>query len=246
MDTTSRVECVEAIPRLVRATRAICEPISRSKDVGMIMSDVSASQMHGKMVSASKWNENRCNVGWIVSDAAIQGKKSNTPETLVPSVVRGRTNPVSGHRANIITAVEVGSNGASDGGSQKRPPDTGTDGGNEVRRIAIKVKARVLFIKALDIILAKSEENYIALIHKSGCHLVRETMATAEEKLSPLGFVRIHRSILVNASLVKDLRRDNTGTYLLRTIDGSEHPVGRAYKHNLKLIARSWLGFNIL
>ena len=51
---------------------------------------------------------------------------------------------------------------------------------------------------------------------------------------------------LVNTTLVKDLRRDNTGTYVLRTIDGRDHHVGRAYKHNLKMIAGSWLGVEIV
>jgi len=113
---------------------------------------------------------------------------------------------------------------------------------SEVARIAIKAKGRVLFVDPIDVVVAKAQGNYVALVHKSGCYLVRETMATAEEKLTPLGFVRIHRSILVNTTLVRDLRRDNTGTYVLRTIDGSEHPVGRTYKDNLKAIARSWLG----
>ena len=99
---------------------------------------------------------------------------------------------------------------------------------------------------SIEIIAAKAEGNYLALVHKSGCYLVRETMANAERKLTPLGFVRIHRSILVNATLVKDLRRDNTGTYLLRTTDGREHPVGRTYKDNLKVIANSWLGFDLV
>jgi two-component system LytT family response regulator len=71
-------------------------------------------------------------------------------------------------------------------------------------------------------------------------------MAIAEQKLTPLGFVRIHRSILVNATLVKDLRRDDTGTYVLRTTDGREHPVGRTYKDNLKVIANSWLGVDLV
>ena len=71
-------------------------------------------------------------------------------------------------------------------------------------------------------------------------------MASVEQKLTPLGFVRIHRSILVNTTLVKDLRRDNTGTYMLRTTDGNEHPVGRTYKGNLKVIAKSWLGVEIV
>jgi DNA-binding LytR/AlgR family response regulator len=113
---------------------------------------------------------------------------------------------------------------------------------SEVVRMAVKAKGRVLFVDPIDVVVAKAQGNYVALVHKCGAYLVRETMATAEQKLSPLGFVRIHRSILVNTNLVKDLRRDKTGTYVLRTTDGREHPVGRAYKDNLSGIARSWLG----
>ena len=120
------------------------------------------------------------------------------------------------------------------------------NGAGAIARIAIKAKGRVLFVNPLDVTVAKAEGNYVALVHKSGTYLVRETMATTEQKLAPFGFVRIHRSILVNTTLVKDLRRDNTGTYVLRTIDGSDHPVGRAYKRNLKMIARSWLGVEIV
>src|SRR5215469_2142049 len=117
---------------------------------------------------------------------------------------------------------------------------------SEVARIAIKAKDRFVFVDPIEVVVAKAQGNYVALVHKSGSYLVRETMATAEQKLTPLGFVRIHRSILVNGTLVKELRRDNTGTYVLRTTDGSEHPVGRAYKSNLKGIARSWLGIELV
>jgi DNA-binding LytR/AlgR family response regulator len=117
---------------------------------------------------------------------------------------------------------------------------------SDVARLAVKAKGRVLFVDPIDVVVAKAQGNYVALVHKSGSYLVRETMATAEQKLTPLGFVRIHRSILVNTTLVKDLRRDNTGTYVLRTTDGSEHPVGRVYKDNLRAIARSWLGVELV
>ena len=120
------------------------------------------------------------------------------------------------------------------------------NGAGAISRIAIKTKGKVLFVNPLDVTMARAEGNYVTLVHKSGAYLVRETMATTEQKLAPYGFVRIHRSILVNTTLVKDLRRDNTGTYVLRTIDGSDHPVGRAYKRNLKMIATSWLGVEIV
>ena len=120
------------------------------------------------------------------------------------------------------------------------------NGVSEAARMAVKAKGRVLFVDAIDVVVAKAQGNYVALVHKCGAYLVRETMATAEQKLSPLGFVRIHRSILVNTNLVKDLRRDKTGTYVLSTTDGREHPVGRAYKDNLSRIARSWLGVDLV
>jgi DNA-binding LytR/AlgR family response regulator len=119
------------------------------------------------------------------------------------------------------------------------------NGAGEIARIAVKAKGRVVFVNPLDVIVAKAQGNYVALVHKSGAYLVRETMATTEQKLACFGFVRIHRSILVNTTRVKDLRRDNTGTYVLRTTDGSDHPVGRAYKGNLKVIAKSWLGVDL-
>ena len=132
------------------------------------------------------------------------------------------------------------------GGEVNDETDAKTNRVSEVARIAIKARGKVIFVDAIDVVLAKAQGNYVALVHKSGAHLVRETMASAEQKLTPLGFVRIHRSILVNTTLVKDLRRDNTGTYVLRTTDGREHPVGRTYKGNLKVIARSWLGVEIV
>jgi two-component system, LytTR family, response regulator len=104
----------------------------------------------------------------------------------------------------------------------------------------------VVFVDPADVFVAKADGNYVALVHKSKSYLVRETMATAEQKLAPLGFLRIHRSTLVNTNLVKELRRDKTGTYMLRTTDGSEHPVGRSYKDNLKSIARSWMGVELV
>jgi DNA-binding LytR/AlgR family response regulator len=163
------------------------------------------------------------------------------------------------HRLNCLAPGIASRNADNWGVGQNRPAPvsggevfatdvtrTKSNHWNDVARIAIKAKCRVLFVDPADVIVAKAQGNYVALVHKSGSYLVRETMATAEQKLAPMGFVRIHRSILVNAKLVKDLRRDNKGTYLLRTTDGSEHPVGRSYRENLRAIAKSWLGVDLL
>ena len=207
-------------------------------------------------------------MGWgsIMSVRTIQYQKAMAPERLVQQGLRGdEVAPAAVHQGNRIPAIKTRSKIA---GSEilnrgqlatsvrtslargevlvddETPAKSNVVG--EVARIAIKAKGRVLFVDPIEVVVAKAQGNYVALAHKTGCYLVRETMATVEQKLTPLGFVRIHRSILVNTNLVKDLRRDNTGTYVLRTNDGKEHPVGRAYKDNLKMIARSWLGVELV
>lgn len=151
--------------------------------------------------------------------------------TDIPNQVRSVTSERSLPRAEVFANHQTRAKG---------------NGVSEAARMAVKAKGRVLFVDAIDVVVAKAQGNYVALVHKCGAYLVRETMATAEQKLSPLGFLRIHRSILVNTNLVKDLRRDKTGTYVLSTTDGREHPVGRAYKDNLSRIARSWLGVDLV
>ena len=72
--------------------------------------------------------------------------------------------------------------------------------------------------------------------------MLRESIATMEEKLSPHGLVRIHRSVLVNAALVKEIQPRPAGEYVLRVKGGREYTVTRTYKKNLQLLAQSWIG----
>ena len=182
-----------------------------------------------------------------MSARAIQNEKAMVLDAFVQPVVQGKAVvPAEVHLGNMIPTIETRPDYILDSAEEKRQVQARRNGAGEVARIAIKAKGRVLFVDPIDVVAAKAQGNYVALVHKSGCYLVRETMATAEQKLAPLGFVRIHRSILVNTMLVKDLRRDKTGTYVLRTTDGSEHPVSRAYKGNLKAIAKSWLGVELV
>jgi DNA-binding LytR/AlgR family response regulator len=66
------------------------------------------------------------------------------------------------------------------------------------------------------------------------------------QKLEPHGFIRIHRSVLVNASFVEEIRPQPTGEYGLRVKGGKEYTVTRTYKRNLKSLAAFWLGTGAL
>ena len=109
-------------------------------------------------------------------------------------------------------------------------------------KLAIKTKTRILFIDPSDIAVVEAEGKYVLLRRNSGTCLLRQSISTIADKLKPYGFVRIHRSALVNASFVEEIRPRNSGEYLLRIKGGKEYTVSRTYKNNLRSIAHSWIG----
>jgi hypothetical protein len=109
-------------------------------------------------------------------------------------------------------------------------------------RVAIKVKGRILFMDAADIIAVEAKGNYVLLSHTSGSHMLRGSISAMEEKLNFHGLVRIHRSVLINAAWVEWVHPCRTGEYVLRVRGGREFRVTRAYKKNLPLLAQLWIG----
>ncbi len=109
-------------------------------------------------------------------------------------------------------------------------------------RIAIKVKGRILFINPTDVIAVQAEGNHVLLHRSADSYSLRESISAVEEKLRPYGFIQIHRSVLVNASFVEEIKPCVTGEYSLRVKDGREYTVTRTYKKNLAALAESWIG----
>src|SRR5438552_18922226 len=109
-------------------------------------------------------------------------------------------------------------------------------------RIAIKEKNRMRFIDSAKVVMVKAEGNYILLQLGSTSYMLRESISKMTEKLAPYGFVRIHRSFLVNAAFVQEIRPWPTGEYVLMVQGGKEYTVSRTYRKNLQLLAEAWIG----
>jgi len=83
-------------------------------------------------------------------------------------------------------------------------------------RIAIKAKGRILFIDPGVVVAVQAEGNYVLLQRENGSYLLRESISEMAEKLEPYGFIRIHRSVLVNTTFVEEIQPCQTGEYELR------------------------------
>jgi DNA-binding LytR/AlgR family response regulator len=109
-------------------------------------------------------------------------------------------------------------------------------------RIAFKVEGRILFLELAEIVAVQAEGNYVSLQHRPNPYLLRESLSSMAEKLKPYGFIRIHRSVVVNISAVEEIQPLPTGEYRLCVKGGKEYLVTRTYKHNLRDLAQLWVG----
>jgi two-component system LytT family response regulator len=112
----------------------------------------------------------------------------------------------------------------------------------QVPRIAFKAKGSILLLDLADILAVQAEGNYVSLRHRTNAYLVHESLSFMAEKLRPYGFVRIHRSVVVNISAVEEIQPLPTGEYRLRVKGGKEYLATRTYKHNLRDLAQLWVG----
>jgi DNA-binding LytR/AlgR family response regulator len=112
----------------------------------------------------------------------------------------------------------------------------------QAARIAFKAKGSILLLDLADILAVQAEGNYVSLRSRTNPYLVHESLSSMAEKLLPYGFVRIHRSVVVNISAVEEIQPLLTGEYRLRVKGGTEYLVSRTYKHNLRDLAQLWVG----
>jgi DNA-binding LytR/AlgR family response regulator len=111
--------------------------------------------------------------------------------------------------------------------------------------IAIKAKGRIIFIDPSDVVAVQAEGNYVSLQRESDSYLLRESISVVAEKLKPYGFIRIHRSALVNTSFVVEIKPYSAGKYGLRVKGGREYAVTSGYRKNLKLLTEFRIGSGV-
>lgn len=78
----------------------------------------------------------------------------------------------------------------------------------------------------------EAQGDYARLHTADGSHLIRVPLATLAERWADAGFVRIHRSYLVQLRMITELRTTSSGYVVV--VDGTELPVSRRHTRELK------------
>ena len=101
------------------------------------------------------------------------------------------------------------------------------------RRILVRQDDRLFFVKAGDIEWVEAEEKYVLLHTRSQRHIVRESISALEQQLAPAGFVRIHRSHLLNLEALQEVISLGRGDCVAVLKSGTRLNVGRNFKDRL-------------
>lgn len=97
-------------------------------------------------------------------------------------------------------------------------------------RFVVKTASRVVIVKVSDIDWIESDANYALLHVGDKTHLLRETMRSMEEQLSPAQFLRISRSAIVNIERIKDIQPLMKGEYIVALHNGTRLTMTRGIR----------------
>lgn len=120
-----------------------------------------------------------------------------------------------------------------------RETKSGTE--SKFERLVFKTRGRVVFVRLEDIQWVSAEGNYLRLHLEKESYLLRATMASMENRVSPELFMRIHRSTMVNLRFVKEMDMGAApGESRVVLQNGTRLNLSRGYRHRLKNLITRW------
>lgn len=102
-------------------------------------------------------------------------------------------------------------------------------------KFLIRSASRVFFVRADEIDWIEAADYYVRLHVGNHAHMLRETMAELETRLDPEKFLRIHRSVIVNLSRVREAQMKG-GECALILHDGTSLKLSRSRREQIERI----------
>jgi len=109
-------------------------------------------------------------------------------------------------------------------------------------RVGIRMNRKILFLDCAEILALEAEGNYVMVRHFKASYMARERISELANRLESYGFLRIHRSVLVNIAHVGSIEPLPNGDCKVQMRGGQSYAIGRSYKKNLRRIAELWVG----
>jgi len=152
-------------------------------------------------------------------------------QRFVGSVLRAKQRIAERRVAGLARQIAgaVGGNGAAAARAEAAAPAQ-----KYADQMTIRVRRRMFSLEVNDISWIQGASQYSRVHTKSGEYLLSRTLASLECELDPGKFFRIHRSAIVNAAHVREVRSSGDGRYNIYLHGGQALPMGRARREILE------------
>jgi two-component system LytT family response regulator len=95
-------------------------------------------------------------------------------------------------------------------------------------RLTVRLGSRILLVPVDEVDWIESDGDYVRIHAGGAAHFIAARTAALERLLDPRRFLRIHRSVIVNLSRVRELARDDDGGGAVVLHDGVRLRVARS------------------
>lgn len=107
---------------------------------------------------------------------------------------------------------------------------------NYQERIVIKQSGHIFFLNVDEIDWIEAAGNYIKLHAGRETHLIRDTIRGLESKLNPNKFLRVRRTVIINAGRIKELHPLFNGKYRIIFHSGTEATSSRRFREKIRIL----------
>lgn len=105
-------------------------------------------------------------------------------------------------------------------------------------RIVVRSRSRILFLDVAEVTWLEAFGNYVRFHTVGEVYTVRGTLTSFEKELDPTRFVRIHRSMIVNRDVIRELHSRRTGDFTLVTQGGEQLTLSRNFRSKVPELRR--------
>jgi len=103
-----------------------------------------------------------------------------------------------------------------------------------LRHIVLRERGRICLVDLGNLDWIEAAGVYVYLHVGQQSHLYRGTMGQLQEQLNPRKFVRVSRSVIVNANEILELRPNSHGRYIIVLKNGTQVPLTQGYRKELE------------
>jgi two-component system LytT family response regulator len=103
-----------------------------------------------------------------------------------------------------------------------------------VGRLIVREVGQIIVVPTRDVDWVEGADYYVKLHVRNVVHMLREPLASLEQRLDPRKFLRIHRSAIVNLTRVRTVESHVRGEAVAVLVDGTRLKVTRAKREELE------------